>query len=63
MGELKPCPFCGGEGEVVATKAFEWCDNVYIVRCASDYCKVNPSVTSIEKKEAIEAWNRRVDNE
>ena len=31
MKELKPCPFCGGEGEVRASNLYY--DRVYLVRC------------------------------
>lgn len=53
MSELKPCPFCGGEAELI-----EGCysedgrgDRAWIVRCKScdvrkfqhaDWCKCNP---------------------
>jgi Lar family restriction alleviation protein len=55
--ELKPCPFCGGKAEVV--------DNEYFVdvSCAHIHCRgYAASLMYNNKKEAIEAWNRRADN-
>ena len=57
MTELKPCPFCGGEAHVVETihgKTLPW------VRCKD--CGMETPMLDTEE-EAIEAWNRRVDNE
>ena len=54
--ELLPCSFCGGEGfmyNVVPNYAWWAC------RCAS--CGVETSSYHTEA-EAIEAWNRRVDD-
>ena len=58
MVELKPCPFCGCEAEV-----FDFEDGRYIVECSSTDCDVFP-YTRIHKsrREAIDAWNRRVDD-
>lgn len=49
--ELKKCPFCGGEAEIVGYK-FSW-----IV------CKECSAETGVfdTKIEAIKAWNRRVE--
>lgn len=55
MSELKPCPFCGSDAEIVTIQAFAWCNNIYIAQCASLDCKVSPGVKSIEKKEVTEA--------
>lgn len=54
-GRLKPCPFCGGVGEVNKTcygrPVMKW------VKC----CRCEATGTSYEKyDDAIEAWNRRV---
>ena len=61
MAELKPCPFCGGEADVVY---IEWCA-CHIVRCQNQYgeCDVVP-VTKYccVESEAIEAWNRRAED-
>lgn len=53
MAELKPCPFCGGEAKV---------------SCGSNYCEVYciKCFGRVEQNgidEAIEAWERRVENE
>ena len=61
MDELKRCPFCG-EKAVIRTfpgKVFD-CYKVY---CSNICCYICP-VTRIyhNKKEAIEAWNRRADD-
>ena len=58
--ELKPCPFCGGEGNMYlvkkGTKYEEW-----IVECHSNYCPCQPAAHDmyLTKAETIEAWNRR----
>lgn len=66
--KLKPCPFCGGEAMPV------YCENgsrytsniVYLSKRGTVKCKrcqlELPHVYSTVRK-AIEAWNRRVDNE
>ena len=54
MKELKPCPFCGGKAKV-ETKSSIW----WIVKCTKCPCEVGRSWFYI-KRDAIEAWNRRV---
>lgn len=54
MSELKPCPFCGGEARVNA-----YGFNQYSVECKICWAET-PRKSGIEN--AIEAWNRRVDN-
>ena len=55
--KLKPCPFCGGE-------AYVWLnletDN-YDVECLECGCDFQQHYGCVD--EAIEAWNRRVDND
>lgn len=58
MSELKPCPFCGGLAYIEprnrsATK-------VWWVRCYD--CGIETDVYDSEK-EAIESWNRRVQDD
>ena len=55
MIELKPCPFCGTEAEIV----FE--NGAYTVRCWETIdCGVEiPGF--LDKEEATEIWNRRVE--
>jgi Lar family restriction alleviation protein len=67
-GKLKPCPFCGGEAEVIS----KWTDNgrrIVRVRCsvcqAQSPYKANPELHGwfrwIDCDKAAEAWNRRAD--
>ena len=59
QNKLKPCPFCGGEAEVV----FGACDyNVYQVCCTGANCHAMAGWSDTEE-EAIEEWNRRAGNE
>ena len=61
MAELKPCPFCGGEADVVYIK---WCA-CYIVKCQNEYevCDVIPATKyCCVESDAIEAWNRRAED-
>jgi Lar family restriction alleviation protein len=63
--ELKPCPFCGGEAEMVdARKLLVVSKYSYIipysVRCSNRKCGVKPYTEySGTEQEAIDAWNRR----
>lgn len=60
MEKLKPCPFCGGEAEIVKGRYANG-TIVYKVRCANvTDCKVLPETIFGEKEKAIAAWNRRV---
>ena len=59
MAELKKCPFCGGEAEVV--KAHSGVAMFpYTVVCKSDECSASVGVFKETRGEAIEAWNNRV---
>lgn len=66
---LKPCPFCGGEAEMRdARKSLVVSKFSYIfpysVRCSNEKCGVKPYTEySSTEQEAIDAWNRRIDNE
>lgn len=51
MNELKPCPFCGGKAHIM--RGGHW--------IACEDCQSESGYYST-KEEAIEAWNRRVDN-
>ena len=66
MNELKPCPFCGGEAEVIRSTR-SMCYEEYRVGCGKCGAMVknfsNPlwKVSYFDTEaEAIEAWNRRV---
>ena len=50
--ELKPCPFCGGEAELMGVTIF-W------VQCRS--CHVETLAVDHEEA-AVKAWNRRVNH-
>lgn len=57
--ELKPCPFCGNS----AYSHKKYCPyskkNRYVVKCS----RCNAVLEYRDKESAIEAWNRRADNE
>ena len=53
--ELKPCPFCGSKKIVVKNGKYAWW-----VKC--DDCGTEGAI-KLKKAVAIEAWNRRADNE
>ena len=60
--ELKPCPFCGGEAKLTTFRSarvrlFKLVG--YSVDCSVCCAR---SVLRLEADEAIEAWNRRVEN-
>lgn len=62
---VKPCPFCGEEGAVMAV--YEWVLGAkrvkYVPMCMNMQCFLNFNTMGFETAEkAIEAWNRRVDN-
>lgn len=54
MSELKPCPFCGGEAWLVMGSCG------YMVECGA--CHIFGAIRGT-KEEAIEAWNRRANDE
>ena len=75
MNELKPCPFCGGEAKLHVSHHGDFTDiHVEMITCINVRCKncnarsemkyANGHNRSYEtaEKEAIEAWNRRIDN-
>lgn len=52
MEELKPCPFCGGREIIIKRGKYVWW-------CKCKHCGTESGVR-VKKREAIEAWNRRV---
>ena len=52
--KLKPCPFCGGEAEILNV------DDRYTARCRSCFCGTGEYK---DPERASETWNRRADNE
>ena len=66
MDELKPCPFCGGEAKM-RTSISSSIPKRSIVFCYCEKCGASGKLIEDSKcdgtfiKEAIEAWNRRVE--
>ena len=62
MPELKPCPFCGGEAELIMHKKgkpYAWendCD--HWVSCMAEDCCARMGFCGT-REEAVELWNRR----
>ena len=54
--KLLPCPFCGGEAELMR---FPKCDRKYVVICENKQCMASVGNYSYTKEEAIKAWNTR----
>ena len=52
--KLKPCPFCGGEAEIVEDRLYG--EDYYAGRCRS--CAAT-SIFEFTKEEAVNKWNRR----
>lgn len=62
MPELKPCPFCGGAGNIhhINIHHIAGC-NVYIVQCTNCGCVFSTWFPSSDA--AKSAWNRRVSDD
>lgn len=58
MSELKPCPFCGGEAEMLTAESMHG-GNLYGVMCNCCACRTD---VFDNEAEAIEAWNTRADD-
>lgn len=56
--ELKPCPFCGNDAEILELEYKEQ-QKVYGIRCKSCFCKTGYYTS---KSGVREAWNRRANN-
>jgi len=60
--ELKPCPFCGGEGEAGIAYNADTGQTEYWITCRGNNCKIYPQTAVYKtKKSAIAAWNRRAE--
>lgn len=60
MRELKRCPFCGREAELLKIES----DGEFYVRCCNGDCDVIPTTWTYKTEtEAVNAWNNRVDEE
>ena len=55
MSELKPCPFCGGEAEILTAESMH---GGYLSGIMCNDCRSRGDVYDTEA-EAIEAWNTR----
>jgi Lar family restriction alleviation protein len=67
--ELKPCPFCGGKAEMRDARKFLVVSKFsyiipYSVGCSNKKCDVKPYTEySSTEQEAIDAWNRRANDD
>ena len=57
---LKPCPFCGGEADVIEHR-FYLLDSSYGLCCKE--CKAETYQFYESEEKAIDAWNRRAGEE
>lgn len=68
MTELKPCPFCGADAELLDVRKFLVVSKfsyifTYSVKCSNKECGVKPYTKySSTEEEAIRAWNRRAES-
>ena len=60
MDKLKPCPFCGGEGCIQEHKFYGY-PSTFGVVCLDCCCETRQFYMTLE--EAVEAWNRRADDD
>ncbi len=60
--KLKPCPFCGGKG-VLNNEENRIVSFVKCVQCGAESGLVRVSAEYCADDKAIEAWNRRAENE
>lgn len=58
MTELKPCPFCGGEGFVAHRT--QPAEIGWFYGCGCKRCRVQFGCYNDSEEEAIEQWNKRV---
>lgn len=59
QNKLKSCPFCGGKAIILHTDPSYQLSH-FFVTCNS--CGVETPRVSRTREQAIEVWNRRVDN-
>lgn len=52
--ELRPCPFCGGEAEIVRNSS-----GSYFARCTNRQCAAKTRLYHENENGARQAWNRR----
>lgn len=58
--ELKPCPFCGGKAEIIIF-SFEY--GTVTIGCTNEKCDITMGKAFFTDEEAIQHWNRRVNDE
>jgi Lar family restriction alleviation protein len=64
MTELKPCPFCGEQPVVDWRMGKEKYIPLFQIRCENNDCTTQPETWYFKSEaEAIQAWNRRKENE
>lgn len=63
MAELKPCPFCGGEAELVDYGLNARYKGVTCGECGARTRFFSPEIGIGGEFAAIEAWNRRAKSE
>ena len=61
MSELKPCPFCGGEAELVEHEVVGYQTDFYVECVTSECIMCMGGLCYPTENEAIEAWNRRAE--
>ena len=64
--KLKPCPFCGGEAEIVEKAANFLTTTIVYVECKECYASpyIHDKYSDYYSKDwVIEQWNRRAENE
>lgn len=62
MSNLKPCPFCGGESELISndTTTYGYPTPNWAVRCVNETCIANDITPNYSQHEdAVDDWNRR----
>lgn len=67
MTELKTCPFCGGEAQLVFEEgSFDWASDLNYVKCTK--CGARGAVwhsnlvdESVKAQQAIKSWNNRIE--
>lgn len=61
--KLKSCPFCGGEGKLIASGFNECYSLVKCEQCGAESGMFRISKEYCSDEKAAEAWNRRTDDD
>ena len=61
--KLKPCPFCGGEVEIINAEDLTINGNCYVVHC--DNCKSETCFwrNCLSEEQTTTKWNRRAESD